>query len=154
MSMRTSASCGQAFWHAGPVSWPAQKSHFVAFTIGSCVASSTKNAPAGSRISTIRIASYGQLLAHVAQPMHVRSLIRTVPVSASRPIAPVGQPIMHTGSTQCMQALATIRWSCFGPWRMNRGLLSCVAAQARTQSSHRVQRSRLISIVCVPLRKR
>ncbi len=86
--------------------------------------------------------------------MQVRSLIRTVPVSESRAIAPVGQPIMHTGSTQCMHALATMMWSCFGPCRMNRGLLSCVAAHARTQSSQRVQRSRLISIVCVPLRKR
>ena len=53
-----------------------------------------------------------------------------------------------------MHALATMRWSCVGPWRMNRGLLSCVAAHARTQSSQRVQRSRLISIVCVPLRNR
>ena len=74
-----------------------------------------------------------------------------VPPIASRWIAPVGQPIMHTGSTQCMQAFVTMMPFCTSPWRMKRGLLSCVAAQARTQSSQRVQRSRSINIVAVPL---
>jgi hypothetical protein len=54
------------------------------------------------------MALYGQLFAQVLQPMHVRSLIRTIPVSPSRAIAPVGHPIMHTGSTQCMHAFATM----------------------------------------------
>jgi len=41
-------------------------------------------------------------------PMQVRSLICTTPLNPSRPMAPVGQPIMQTGSTQCMQAWAII----------------------------------------------
>ena len=56
-------------------------------------------------------------LAQTLQPMQVRSLIRTTPVAASRPMAPVGQPIMHTGSTQCMHAWATINGPCRGPCR-------------------------------------
>src|SRR5687767_7576813 len=61
---------------------------------------------------------------------------------------------MHTGSAQCMHALATINLPLDGPCRRKRGLLSCVDAQARTQSSQRVQRSRSITIVAVPLKKR
>ena len=53
-----------------------------------------------------------------------------------------------------MQALATMMRPQAGPWRRKRGLLSWVEAQARTQSSQRVQRSRSISIVAVPLKKR
>jgi hypothetical protein len=53
-----------------------------------------------------------------------------------------------------MQAPATITPSDSGPWRMKRGLLSWVAAQARTQSSHRVQRSRSISMAARPFMKR
>src|SRR5439155_419783 len=41
-----------------------------------------------------------------------------------------------------------------GPWRRKRGLLSWEAAQARTQSSQRVQRSRSIIMAAVPLKKR
>ena len=48
------------------------------------------------------------LFAQVAQPMHGVSLMTTCPLVGSRPIAPVGQPIMHTGSAQCMHALATM----------------------------------------------
>ena len=79
----------------------------------------------------------------------------TWPPNDSRWIAPVGQPIMQTGSAQCMQALAIMQPagdSARGA--EERGLLSCVEAQARTQSSQRVQRSRSITIVAVPLKKR
>src|SRR2546422_5844460 len=61
---------------------------------------------------------------------------------------------MQTGSAQCMQALAIMILPAEGPCRKKRGLLLCVAAQARTQSSQRVQRSRSMTIVAVPLKKR
>ena len=51
----------------------------------------------------------GQELAQVPQPIQVSSLITTAPVSSERWMAPVGQPIMHTGSAQCIHALATIQ---------------------------------------------
>ena len=82
--------------------------------------------------------------------MQVVSSIRTLPLPGSRWIAPVGQPIRQTASTQCMQALATMMFSCSGPWRTKRGLLSWAAAQARTQSSQAVQRSVLIAMTAVP----
>src|SRR6478609_1441527 len=69
-------------------------------------------------------------------------------------MAPVGHPIMHTGSTQCMQAFAIIRLSIIGPCRRKRGLPSCADAQARTQSSQRVHRSISMTIDLVPLKKR
>src|SRR5512134_1624561 len=86
--------------------------------------------------------------------MHVAGLMTTWPANDSRWIAPVGHPIMHTGSAQCMHALATIKRPLDGPCLRKRGLLSCVEAQARTQSSQRVQRSRSMTIVAVPLKKR
>jgi hypothetical protein len=52
--------------------------------------------------------SYGQLSEQVLQPMHVSALMEMIPVSGLRWIAPVGQPIMQTGSTQCMQAWVNI----------------------------------------------
>src|SRR6478672_763590 len=61
---------------------------------------------------------------------------------------------MQTGSAQCIQALAIITLPLVGPCRRKRGLLLCVEAQARTQSSQRVQRSRSMTIVAVPLKKR
>ena len=42
---------------------------------------------------------------------------------------------MQTGSAQCMQALAIIQRPLDGPWRRKRGLLSCVAAHARTHET-------------------
>ncbi|MCX7158564.1 MAG: hypothetical protein NT176_05245, partial [Proteobacteria bacterium] len=93
-------------------------------------------------------------MAQVPQPMQLISLITTMPPSVVREMAPVGQPIMQTGSTQCMQALATMRLPSFGPWRMNFGFPPWVSAQARTQSSQRVHFSRSMTIVLVPLMKR
>ena len=43
--------------------------------------------------------------------MQVQVVDDHLPVGDSRWIAPVGQPIMQTGSTQCMQALATMMLS-------------------------------------------
>jgi len=86
--------------------------------------------------------------------MQVTGLMLTSPPNCSRWMAPVGQPIKHTGSAQCMQALATISRPLVGPFRRKRGLLSCVEAQARTQSSQRVQRSKSMTIEAVPLKKR
>ena len=68
-----------------------------------------------NHVYTVQPGYHLAILGGVLQPMQVRSLMRTVPVSGSRAIAPVGQPIMHTGSTQCMQAFATMMLSCFGP---------------------------------------
>src|SRR5438477_4252254 len=61
---------------------------------------------------------------------------------------------MQTGSAQCIQALAIIKRPLDGPCRRKRGLLSWVEAQARTQSSQRVQRSRSMAMAAVPLKKR
>src|SRR5215212_6846420 len=55
---------------------------------------------------TIVIASYGHCDAQSKQPMHVCGSISTCP-SGSRKIAPVGQPVKHSGSAQCMQTCGT-----------------------------------------------
>ena len=90
----------------------------------------------------------------MAQPIQVISLMMTVPCSTVRWMAPVGQPIMQTGSAQCIHAFATIKLSNVLPCRRKRGLPPCVDAQALTQSSQRTQRSRLITIARVALTKR
>src|SRR6266487_403589 len=51
---------------------------------------------------TIEIALYGHCVAQSKQPMHVAGSISTCPFG-SRKIAPVGQPVRHSGSLQCMQ---------------------------------------------------
>src|SRR5580698_11229368 len=84
--------------------------------------------------------------------MQLDGLMTTLPSNMSLWMAPVGHPIMQIGSVQCMHACATMMLLWTGPCRRKRGLLSWVAAHARTQSSHRVQWSRSITIVSVPLK--
>jgi len=97
----------------------------------------------------MRIAWNGQLFAHRAADA------RPV-VDAYRARIKYGQSPRRAADMHTDRRSAYKRWHHdvigVGPWRINRGLLSCVAAHARTQSSQRVQRSRLTSIVSVPLR--
>src|SRR5438046_10186492 len=49
----------------------------------------------------MEIASYGHYVAQSKQPKHVPGSISTWPIE-SRKMAPVGQPVRHSGSLQCM----------------------------------------------------
>src|ERR1041384_7108297 len=50
----------------------------------------------------IEMALYGHCVAQSKQPMQVAGLISTSPVRSGK-IAPVGEPVRHSGSLQCMQ---------------------------------------------------
>src|ERR1035437_2820164 len=54
----------------------------------------------------IVIALYGHWVAQSPQPIHVDGLISTSPFG-KRAIAPVGQPVRHSASWQCMQTEGT-----------------------------------------------
>ena len=54
----------------------------------------------------IEIALYGHCVAQSPQPIQVAGLISISP-SGKRAIAPVGQPVRHSGSWQCMQTDGT-----------------------------------------------
>src|SRR5581483_2110154 len=54
------------------------------------------------RRGIIEIALYGHCVAQSPQPMQVFGLMSTWP-APKRPMAPVGQPVRHSGSWQCMQ---------------------------------------------------
>src|SRR5262249_25391309 len=60
----------------------------------------------GAVRGTIVIASYGHCVAQSKQPMHDCASISMWPCE-SRKIAPVGQPVKHSGSAQCRQTCGT-----------------------------------------------
>src|SRR5918993_174426 len=61
---------------------------------------------AASSRGTMEIALYGHSRAQSQQPIHVFEPISMWPCG-SRKIAPVGQPVKHSGSAQCMQTCGT-----------------------------------------------
>ena len=90
--IRTADPCGHICTHAGPCGRPRHRSHLVA--------RSMSRPSAGLWNGTSTMLSHGQRLPQLWQPMHVSLLIVTSSVPSGRLIAPVGQPIMQTGSVQ------------------------------------------------------
>src|SRR6185436_1104479 len=88
--MRTAEPCGHIWTHAGPALRPTHRSHLVArlmdfFRVGLLNGTST-------------MLCHGQRVTQLLQPMHVLGSIVTSSVPIARVIAPVGQPMRHTGS--------------------------------------------------------
>ena len=76
-------------------------------------------------------------MAQLPQPMHQSSI--TISSVSLRRIDPTGQRVMHSGSMQARQLVATRKFSKRSPSRTRRVTpSSCVATQALTHSSQRV----------------
>ncbi len=127
-SRRMIASVGQAWTQAG-ASYSRHRSHLVATSgnIGSRLSPRRSAAPIRAAPScwaggpsqvrgAIRMFSHGQAFAQLPQPVHSDSRMNTSP-SRSRPIAPVGQSIMHTGFLQCWHEFGQQQLARAGPSR-------------------------------------
>src|SRR5262249_8417238 len=138
-STRMAAPCGQAYTQLGSFS-SVQRSQPVAFS------RTTAFLPVWPSAVTLKgcmlMFPYGHCSAHRPQPMH-QSSMRTSREFLRR-MEPNGQPIMHSGSRHDRQDVVTRYLSYRSPSRMSRVTPSWASAQARTQASHRTQRSRSI----------
>src|SRR5665647_2606007 len=82
-------------WTQFEYEWPRHRLHLIARLVTSALGRSFSSS------GRIVMLTYGHLRAQFSHPMQL-SLMSTSP-SANRWIAPVGQPIMHSGSRQCRQ---------------------------------------------------
>ena len=94
-AMRAIASTGHAATHAGPSARPAQRSHLTAISADRSRRSPPASASERGR-GAIWMLSQGHALAHAVQPVQRSSRMNTSP-PGPRPMAPVGQSIMHAG---------------------------------------------------------
>ncbi len=129
-------SVGHAVTQAGS-SYLRHKSHFTA--------SGTSLPGRGA----MEMFSQGQALAQAPQPVHSSSRMNTSP-RGSRPMAPVGQSIMHTGFSQCWHEFGSKRLlgdsalsTCATILSPRRTSLEtpCTSAQAQAQWPQRTQLS-------------
>src|SRR5262249_31727419 len=136
-STRMAAPCGQAYTQLGSLS-SVHRSQPVAFS------RTTAFFPVWPSPSILNgcmlMLPYGHCSAQRPHPMHQSStMISRDPL---RRMDPTGQPIMHSGSRQERQDVVTRYLSYRSPSRMSRVTPSWASAHARTQASHRTQRSR------------